>query len=388
MHSKKYCVERVKKMRTSARNRQKNVAVTLVRKIQSSSEAVFAAWTEPRLIAQWLAPGADSVTAVTADLRPGGQYRIDGLHGDGSAYSITGTYIEIIENKRVSITWTYDGPVSALRGATSLVIADLRRRSSDVTELTLSHEKLADREAAELYRINWSRCLEKLEPTSRLHLPIDQQEADNPSREFFTDEHRRLQDRNGTRKLADRLQALTVKHELNVVDAVFIARQNMFFLATTDADGQPSCSYKGGARGFVNIIDNKTLAFPDFDGNGMLISVGNISENGRVGLLFVDFEKQARLRVNGRAQIFTENDKLFSRYPGARSIVRIAIDAVFPNCPRYIHKMALVEESPFVPDGKHPVPRTDWKYLAAFSDVVSEDEAGVETDLDKALSRD
>lgn len=369
--------------------RHKNVSITLVRKLQSSPESVFAAWTEPRLIAQWLAPGADQVTAVTADLRRGGHYRIDGVHGDGGAYSISGTYLDLVENSRVSISWVYDGPVSSLKGAASVVIADLRRIDSETTELILSHEKLTERDAAELHRINWRLCVDKLETVSRSDLRTDEPDTRSSFKEFYTEEHRRFQDRYDTRKLADRLQALTVKEDLDVVDAAFIARQNMFFLATTDADGQPSCSYKGGARGFVSIVDNKTLAFPDFDGNGMHISLGNISETSKVALLFVDFEQQARLRINGHASVLTE-DRLLNRFPGARMIVRVAIDTVFANCPRYIHKMVLAEESSFVPNGNHPQPSAAWKRLAGVSDVLperDETEIGMETDFDKAMNR-
>lgn len=376
-------------MEPNSLTRRKNVAITLVRKIQSSPEAVFAAWTEPRLIAQWLAPGADKVTAVTTDLRQGGHYRIDGLNGDGKAYSISGTYLQLVENSRVAISWVYDGPVSALKGGASVVIADLRRLDSETTELVLSHERLNEREAAELYRVNWNLCVEKLETASKSGLGAAPQDPQVSFKEFYTEEHRRFQDQFETRKLADRLQALTVKDELDVVDAAFIARQNMFFLATTDASGQPSCAYKGGARGFVSIVDNKTLAFPDFDGNGMLMSVGNISETGKVALLFVDFERQARIRVNGHAHIATE-DRLLKRYPRARLIVRVSIESVFANCPRYLHKLVLVEESPFIPKVSHPPPPTAWKQLSGYSDVLPEKdngEIGMETDVDKAMNR-
>lgn len=370
--------------------RHRNVCITLVRKLQSSPEAVFAAWTEPRLIAQWLAPGADQVTAVTADLRRGGHYRIDAVHGDGGgAYSITGTYLELVENSRVAISWIYDGPVSALKIGASVVSADLRRIDSETTELVLSHEKLDERDAAELYRLNWRQCVDKLETVSGSELKTDQLRTEGPLREFYTEEHRRFQDQFETRKLADRLQALTVREDLDVVDAAFITRQNMFFLATTDANGEPSCSYKGGARGFVTIVDKKTIAFPDFDGNGMHISVGNISETGRVALLFVDFERQARLRIKGRASV-SADDRLLRRYPGARLIVRVSIDAVFANCPRYIHKMVLEEESSFVPDGENPQPPAAWKRLFGVSDVLpgrDEEEIGLETDYDKAMNR-
>ena len=75
----------------------------------------------------------------------------------------------------------------------------------------------------------------------------------------------------------------------------------MFFLATCDADGNPQCSYKGGDPGFVRVVDDRTLAFPVYDGNGMFLSLGNIRAHANVGMLFIDFEHPNRVRVNGVA---------------------------------------------------------------------------------------
>jgi predicted pyridoxine 5'-phosphate oxidase superfamily flavin-nucleotide-binding protein len=138
----------------------------------------------------------------------------------------------------------------------------------------------------------------------------------------------------------------------------------MFFLATVDALGRPSCSYKGGEPGFVRVIDEKTIAFPSFNGNGMYLSMGNVADTRHVGLLFIDFEGQSRIRVEGEAAIDAD-DPLLATYPEAQLVVRVRVRAVYPNCPRYIHKMKLVERSRFTPrDGcKTPVPawkRRDW----------------------------
>jgi predicted pyridoxine 5'-phosphate oxidase superfamily flavin-nucleotide-binding protein len=126
----------------------------------------------------------------------------------------------------------------------------------------------------------------------------------------------------------------------------------MFFLATVDADGSPQCSYKGGEPGFVRVLDEQTIAFPSFDGNGMYLSLGNIAETSRVGLLFIDFEGQKRLRLNGVASI-DPDDPLLGEYPRAQAVVRVRATEVFPNCPRYVHKLQLVERSRFTP-------RADW----------------------------
>src|SRR5438874_9230852 len=162
---------------------------------------------------------------------------------------------------------------------------------------------------------------------------------------------RRLQDRFDTRRLADRLAERFVQRPvIGPDDQSFIERMDMFFLATADAEGRPQCSYKGGDPGFVRVLDERTLAFPNYDGNGMYLSMGNVLKNPHVGLLFIDFTSQrpSRLRLNGTASV-DEQDPLIDRYPGAQFIVRVQATQVFPNCPRYIHRMAIVERSRFVP---------------------------------------
>src|SRR5687767_4556403 len=103
----------------------------------------------------------------------------------------------------------------------------------------------------------------------------------------YRDSHRELQDRYDTRRLADRL-AETAGDSVAPFRA-FIEAQDMFFIATADANGQPQCSYKGGDPGFVRVVDETSVAFPVYDGNGMFLSTGNLAENPLVGLLFVDF---------------------------------------------------------------------------------------------------
>jgi len=183
---------------------------------------------------------------------------------------------------------------------------------------------------------------------------------------------RRLQDEFDTRRLADRLRERFLDHP--VIDAerrAFIERMDMFFLATADAEGQPQCSYKGGDPGFVRVLDEQTLAFPNYDGNGMYASLGNALVNPRVGLLFIDFtgDPPSRLRVNGDASI-DAGDPLMASYPEAQFIVRVHATAVFPNCPRYIHRMALVERSRFVPHTGVTTPVPGWKQSEWARDVL------------------
>src|SRR3954462_15008818 len=162
---------------------------------------------------------------------------------------------------------------------------------------------------------------------------------------------RRLQDRFDTRRLADRLDEKVLGEPLiRDADRALIERMDMFFLATADADGHPQCSYKGGETGFVRVVDERTVAFPNYDGNGMYLSMGNLKVNPHVGMLFIDFaaERPSRLRLNGTATI-DEHEELLAAYPEAQFVVRVQATQVFPNCPRYIHRMALVERSRFVP---------------------------------------
>ncbi len=171
---------------------------------------------------------------------------------------------------------------------------------------------------------------------------------------------RRLQDRFDTRRMADALQERKLDDTISASDREFIERMDMFFLATADAEGRPNCSYKGGDPGFVRVLDDRTIAFPNYDGNGMYLSWGNVLVNPHVGLLFVDWERQRRLRLNGEATI-RDDDELLEAYPEAQFVVRVRVREVFPNCPRYIHRMELVERSRFVPRPKTETPVPSWK---------------------------
>jgi len=189
--------------------------------------------------------------------------------------------------------------------------------------------------------------------------------------EFYHQGSRELQDRFDTRRLADRLEQRLVVDRIGDADKAFIESLDMFFLATTDEEGQPSCSYKGGEAGFVRVVDPVTLAFPNYDGNGMFLSMGNIAHNPRVGMLFIDFERQRRLRLSGQASISSE-DPLLTDYAEAQFMVRVAVTRVFPNCPRYIHKYRRVEPSTFVPRTGCETPVPSWKKSDWACDVLPE----------------
>jgi hypothetical protein len=189
---------------------------------------------------------------------------------------------------------------------------------------------------------------------------------------MYNEGSRQLQDRFDSRRLADRLEQVTVHAAFDDEDRAFIEKAPMFFLATADAAGRPDCSYKGGMPGFVRIVDGTTLAFPDYDGNGMFRSLGNILVNPSVGLLFIDFQEGNRMRVNGTAQV-SSDDPLLRDFPGAKSIVRVRAEKIFPNCPRYIHAMELKEYSVYAPRENHAPPVPGWKKNPAFKDSLPKD---------------
>jgi uncharacterized protein len=180
---------------------------------------------------------------------------------------------------------------------------------------------------------------------------------------------RKLQDEFDTRRLADLGAERWVHPVISEADQRFIERADMFFLATCDAEGRPNCSYKGGDPGFVRVVDEHTVAFPNYDGNGMYLSTGNMLVNPNIGMLFIDFERGRRMRLNGVASI-DPHDPLMAEYPEAQFIVRVATRELFPNCPRYIHKYQLVERSRFVPHADCETPIPDWKRSGDYAEAL------------------
>jgi uncharacterized protein len=180
---------------------------------------------------------------------------------------------------------------------------------------------------------------------------------------------RRLQDRFDTRRLADRLAELRARTSFTEDDRDFIQSRRLFFLATADTQGRPDCSFKAGDPGFVCVTADNELAFPSYDGNGMFRSLGNVLVNAAVALLFIDFETPRRLRVNGQASI-DDGDPLLAQFNGAQLVVRVRAERIFPNCPRYIPRMALVEPSAYVPREGHMPPVPQWKNVPALREVL------------------
>jgi len=187
--------------------------------------------------------------------------------------------------------------------------------------------------------------------------------------ELFHDGNRLLQDRFDTRRLADRIDERLVSDTISDGDRAFIEARDMFFLASCDQDGHPTCSYKGGDPGFVHVLDERTVAFPNYDGNGMYLSMGNVLRHPDIGMLFIDFESPSRVRLEGSASIDFD-DPLLPEWPEAQFVVRVDVARVYPNCPRYIHHYTLVERSKFVPRPSEKTPVPDWKRSNWACDVL------------------
>ena len=187
---------------------------------------------------------------------------------------------------------------------------------------------------------------------------------------MYHDGNRRLQDDFDSRRIADRLETRLTRTAFSADDKAFIESAIYFFIATADAEGRPDCSFKGGAPGFVRVTGDSELAFPDYDGNGMFKSLGNLTVNPNVGLLFIALHgRPGRLRVNGTARV-SRDDPLLKETVGAQLIVRVAARAIFPNCPRYIPKLQLTEPSIYVPQPGCDPPEPAWKSFDAFKDAV------------------
>ena len=192
---------------------------------------------------------------------------------------------------------------------------------------------------------------------------------------LYTPQQRELQEKFDTSRIAGLIEQALVHPALTVQDKGFIGSRDMFFLSTVDGSGQPTVSYKGGAPGFVRVVDDATLAFPCYDGNGMFLSMGNIAATAKVGLLFIDFETPHRLRVQGTAEI-REDDPLMGEFPEALFIVRVGVAQIFINCPRYIHQKTAATPSKYVPRDGVETPVPGWKRIDVVQPALAAKDQG------------
>lgn len=187
---------------------------------------------------------------------------------------------------------------------------------------------------------------------------------------MYHEGNRALQNKFGSTDLADRLLQVTHHTVFTESDQRFIESSPFFFLATADSSGHPDCSFKGGPVGFVRVTSSNELIFPDYDGNGMFKSLGNINTNPHVGLLFITMEANPkRLRVNGRAEVLQESP-LISEFAGAQLLVKVTAEHIFPNCPRYISNLEAGQPSEYIPKESQAPLEPEWKSFDVFKDVV------------------
>lgn len=186
---------------------------------------------------------------------------------------------------------------------------------------------------------------------------------------LYGEQHRVFQDRFDTRRMADRLEQVACKTALDSGDRAFIEAADMFFLSSIDDRGRPTVSYKGGSPGFVRVLNDSALAFPSYDGNGMFLSMGNISVHPEIGMLFISFERPHRLRLQGCAAI-SQDAQMLADYPGADLVVIVTLTDVFPNCPRYVHRYQKVSASRYVPQCGHEPPIAEWKRIDLMQDTL------------------
>lgn len=188
---------------------------------------------------------------------------------------------------------------------------------------------------------------------------------------LYGEQHRSIQDDFGTRGMADRVEELVCRTEFDDGAKGFIESVEMFYLSSIDHQGRPTVSYKGGDVGFVKVLDSTTLIFPSYDGNGMFFSMGNISGNPQVGLLFISFETPNRLRVQGTASI-SKDPALLAHYKEADFLVTVKLSEFWQNCPRYIPQYTKVRDSRYVPREHCETPLAGWKQLDLVQDILLE----------------
>lgn len=161
----------------------------------------------------------------------------------------------------------------------------------------------------------------------------------------FTPLVKSLQEKYGSRRQYARMETGPPKPDrLGPDESLFIAERDSFYMATVGSTGWPYVQHRGGPKGFLKVIDDRTIAFADFRGNKQFVSTGNIGSDDRVALILVDYPSQTRLKILGRAEIFDGEaarewiERL--REPGNKAVIErayvIRVEAFDWNCPQYI----------------------------------------------------
>jgi predicted pyridoxine 5'-phosphate oxidase superfamily flavin-nucleotide-binding protein len=159
----------------------------------------------------------------------------------------------------------------------------------------------------------------------------------------FTPAVKAIQEQKGSRNSYTKAEQRGWRTEVTPDLTQFMAGLDMFYLGTASAEGQPYIQYRGGPPGFLEVLDDRTLAFADFGGNRQYITLGNLSENPKAFIFLMDYANQQRVKLWGTARVAEGDDEMLERlsdpeYPGKveRAIV-FTIDAWDINCPQHIH---------------------------------------------------
>ncbi|GAB5467745.1 MAG: hypothetical protein Kilf2KO_07750 [Rhodospirillales bacterium] len=197
-------------------------------------------------------------------------------------------------------------------------------------------------------------------------------------RPFFHEGMQALQDRFDGRRVAEAIARNRRHYDFWDDERAWIEAAQFFFIASTWGD-YVDCNIKSGDPGFVKIVGPGLLEYPEYDGNSMYRTLGNIAKNPNVALLFVRFDgKSRRIRINGKASLHDEAEVL-ERHFGAKLVVRIACE-IYPNCPRYLPNLTEATASPHVPragEGRPPAP--EWKTRDYIRDILPSDDPHAET---------
>jgi uncharacterized protein len=159
----------------------------------------------------------------------------------------------------------------------------------------------------------------------------------------FTPAVKAVQERRGSRKAYQRMEdkggwRTTVTPEL----AAFLADRDSAYLATANAAGQPYIQHRGGPKGFIRVIDEKTLGFVDFTGNQQYITTGNLAENDRAFIFLMDYAERRRVKLWGRARVVEDDPELMKRLMPDRydahplQAILFTLEAWDMNCPQHI----------------------------------------------------
>lgn len=156
----------------------------------------------------------------------------------------------------------------------------------------------------------------------------------------------------GSRRQYERMEAIQRGTELTIAEADFIAERDSFYLATVGENGQPYVQFRGGAKGFLKVLNSKTLGYADFRGNLQYISVGNLSKDNRAALILMDYANRQRLKIFANIEVFETKDapELIAKLesPDYKAKIERAmilnVEAFDWNCPQHITPRFTIEE--------------------------------------------